>query len=170
MYLANVPELEARFPAELLDVMLHVQIPIEKCPNVSDNIRRHNMRDAHLEVQDREFWAHVRGTHQQSLRLWVVELEPVLDHPRPKVCDTCVNLAHCWVRVRFRCWAKCDIDLSVVCIKMQLEAMHTSDIAERSRVRYENKWSQHRALGNTEPKLGLTWWPARQVNTLLAVR
>ena len=28
------------------------------------------------------------------------------------------------------------VDLSVVCIKMQLEAMHTSNIAERSRVQY----------------------------------
>ena len=48
--------------------------------------------------------------------------------------------------------------------------MHMSDIAERSCVQYENKWSQHWALGNTEPKPGLTWWPARQVNALLAVR
>ena len=54
-YPANVPELEADFPAELLDVMWHVQILIEICPIVSDNIRRHNTRDAHLEVQDREF-------------------------------------------------------------------------------------------------------------------
>ena len=77
-YPANVPELEAGFPAELHDVMLHVQILIQKCPNVSDNIRLHNTRDAHLEVQDREFWVHVRGTHQQSLHLWVVELESVL--------------------------------------------------------------------------------------------
>ena len=32
MYPANVPELEAGFPAELLDVMLHVQILIENAP------------------------------------------------------------------------------------------------------------------------------------------
>ena len=53
-------------------------------------------------------------------------------------------------------WAKRDVDLRVVCIKMQLEAMHTSDIAERSHVQYENKWSQHRTLRNTKPKPGLT--------------